>query len=136
MKLKVPAVKKPRIEMVPLIDTIFLLLVFFIYAMLSMSVHRGVTLALPSSSTAGIDKTIVVSISINAEGLVFLDKTQVSMDVLAESLKEKAEARHDTGVLLFADKSISYQQLFEILDIIQQAGLERISLQAKAVDQP
>ena len=136
MKLKVPAVKKPRIEMVPLIDTIFLLLVFFIYAMLSMSVHRGVTLALPHSSTAGIDKTIVVSISINAEGLVFLDKTQVSMDVLAESLKEKAEARHDTGVLLFADKAISYQQLFEILDIIQQAGLERISLQAKAVDQP
>ncbi|MBW1821228.1 MAG: biopolymer transporter ExbD, partial [Deltaproteobacteria bacterium] len=41
MKLKLYKTKNPRIEMLPLIDVVFLLLVFFIYAMLSMAVHRG-----------------------------------------------------------------------------------------------
>ena len=41
MKVELPVQKKARIEMLPLIDIVFLLLVFFIYAMLSMAVHRG-----------------------------------------------------------------------------------------------
>jgi biopolymer transport protein ExbD len=52
MKIHLPATKKARIEMLPLIDIVFLLLVFFIYAMLSMAVHRGLPVELPLS-TAG-----------------------------------------------------------------------------------
>ena len=43
---------KPRVEMLPLMDVVFLLLVFFIYSMLTMAVHRGVALTLPVSGTA------------------------------------------------------------------------------------
>ncbi|MDX9785894.1 MAG: biopolymer transporter ExbD [Desulfobacterales bacterium] len=136
MKIKMPAAKKPRIEMVPMIDIIFLLLVFFIYAMLSMAVHRGVSLSLPSSDCTVIDQKLVLSVSIKADGKIFLDKMPITMTNLAEALKAKATAQQDTGVLLFADKSISYQQLFNVLDLIQQAGLERISLQAKVSDEP
>ena len=50
--------------MLPLIDIVFLVLVFFIYAMLSMAVHRGLPVILPSSSTAKIDKTIVLSVTV------------------------------------------------------------------------
>ena len=57
MKVHIQARKKPRIEMLPLIDIVFLLLVFFIYAMLSMAVHKALPVALPQSSTAKIDKT-------------------------------------------------------------------------------
>ena len=46
MKIQLPAIKKARIEMLPLIDIVFLLLVFFIYAMLSMAVHRGLPVEL------------------------------------------------------------------------------------------
>ena len=56
MKIHLPATKKARIEMLPLIDIVFLLLVFFIYAMLSMAVHRGLPVELPLSTTAEIDK--------------------------------------------------------------------------------
>ena len=49
--MKVPSgylgIKKPRIEMLPLIDIVFLLLIFFIYAMLSMAVHRSLPVSLP-----------------------------------------------------------------------------------------
>ena len=52
MKVNIKKGKRPRIEILPLIDIVFLLLVFFIYAMLSMAVHRGLHVMLPSSSTA------------------------------------------------------------------------------------
>ncbi len=50
MKLNLDTQRKVRIEMLPLIDIVFLLLVFFIYAMLSMAVHRGLPVVLPTSS--------------------------------------------------------------------------------------
>ena len=52
MKIQRPTSPQARIEILPLIDIVFLLLVFFIYAMLSMAVHRGMPVQLPSSSTA------------------------------------------------------------------------------------
>ena len=50
MKVTIPTRPRSRIEILPLIDIVFLLLVFFIYAMLSMAVHRGVPVDLPLSS--------------------------------------------------------------------------------------
>ena len=66
MKLDMPLRRKARIEMLPLIDIVFLLLVVFIYAMLSMAVHRGMPVVLPTSSTAGIDKQEFLSITVQA----------------------------------------------------------------------
>ncbi len=134
MKVNLPTKKKARIEMLPLIDIVFLLLVFFIYAMLSMAVHRGLLVNLPSSSTAKIDKKPLLSVTVRADGTVLLDKQRVSINDLLESLRQRARDRKETGVLLFADRSLPYQKLFRVLDQIRKAGLTQISLQAE-VDQ-
>ena len=65
--------RKARIDMLPLIDIVFLLLVFFIYAMLSMAVHRALPVALPVSSTAPIDKQVNLSVTVDRSGAVFVD---------------------------------------------------------------
>ena len=130
--MKVPlSVKKPRIEIIPLIDTVFLLLVFFIYAMLSMAVHRGLPVLLPTSSTAQIEKRLILSVTINSDGLLYLDKERVSLEELGNSLREKSKGKKETGVLLFADRTLPYQRLFRVLDEIRMAGLTQISLQAE-----
>jgi biopolymer transport protein ExbD len=131
MKLNRTPTRKVRIEMVPFMDCVFLLLVYFVYSMLSMAVHRGVTLSLPASSFTKIDQKLVLSVSIKADGSVYLDKEPIGLDVLAEALAARAKEQPDPGVLLFADKDITYQKLFRVLDLIQQAGIERISLQAQ-----
>jgi biopolymer transport protein ExbD len=136
MKLNVYKTKNPRIEMLPLIDVVFLLLVFFIYAMLSMAVHRGLPVLLPSSSTAKIDKKLVLSVSIKSDGTIYIDKHQVALEDLAETLKVRAGHETNPGVLLFADRSISYQKLFKVLDQIQTSGIHRISLQAESEKTP
>jgi len=122
--------------MLPLIDVVFLLLVFFIYAMLSMAVHRGLPVVLPDSSTAKIDKKLVLSVSIKSDETIYIDKQQVTLEDLAETLKYRALNERNPGVLLFADRDISYQKLFKVLDQIQTAGIQRISLQAESEKTP
>ena len=136
MKVIFPTAKKTRIEMLPLIDIVFLLLVFFIYAMLSMAVHRGLPVVLPTSNTAEIDKKLVLSVTVEADGSIYLDKAQVTLGNLKAALQKRAGGKMDTGVLLFADRNLPYQQLFKVLDHIRMAGLTRISLQAEAEHQP
>ena len=117
--------------MLPLIDIVFLLLVFFIYAMLSMSVHRGVPITLPVSSTAKINKDIVVSITVKQDGAIYVDKEDVALNNLAGFLKTKSQTEKIAGVLLFAHRDLPYQQLFYVLDQIRMSGLSKVSLQAE-----
>lgn len=130
MKVNFQTSKKVRIEMLPLIDIVFLLLVFFIYAMLSMAVHRGLPVLLPSSVSAKIDKELIFSVTVKSDGTLYVDKEQVSLNDLASFLKTKSAPEKEVGILLFADRSLSYQNLFQVLDQIKMAGIHRISLQA------
>jgi len=121
-------------EMVPLIDTVFLILVFFVYSMLSMAVHRGLPVLLPASSASGIEKQLVLSVTVKSDGTVYIDRERVSSGDLETALKYKTGIGKQAGVMLFADSSLSYQKLFDVLDQIKKAGISHISLQAKAGD--
>jgi biopolymer transport protein ExbD len=136
MKLNMNVHKSVRIEMLPLIDIVFLLLVFFIYAMLSMAVHRGLPVLLPASSTAEIEKKPALSVTVRTDGTIYVDEKLISIENLGAFLKKKSEIDKNTGILLFAERNLSYQKLFRVLDQIRMAGLNRISLQAEAEKQP
>jgi len=133
MKVNMPANHKSRIEMLPLIDIVFLLLVVFIYTMLSMAVHHGLRLSLPTSSVAEIEKHLVLSVTVKRDGTVYIDKEPVALNALIQTLESKSLGHPNPGVLLFADNALSYQNLFQVLDRIKMAGLSRISLQAEVV---
>ena len=130
-----PSRKRARIEMLPLIDIVFLLLVFFIYAMLSMAVHRGLPVVLPVSSTAEIDTDLTLTLTVRPDGTAYLDKESVAIGDLRQVLIDKMKHLEErdagnTKVLLFADRSLSYQDLYKVLDQIKMAGIANISLQA------
>lgn len=136
MKANLGPRRKARIEILPLIDIVFLLLVFFIYAMLSMAVHRGVPVNLPTSSSARIERESLLSVTIKQSGEILVDTDRVALKDLARLLEVRAQAHRSPGVLLFADKTVSYQLLVHVLDQIRAAGLSRISLQATMEKQP
>ena len=136
MKVHIQARKRPRIEMLPLIDIVFLLLVFFIYAMLSMAVHKALPVALPQSSTAKIDKKQILSITILADGTIYLDKQKIFPDHLKGRLEEIHAGHGIAGVSIFADRTVPYQDLFRVMDQVRLAGITHISLQAEVEQQP
>jgi len=132
MKIDRQTGRRARIEMLPLIDIVFLLLVFFIYAMLSMAVHRGLPVVLPASTTTMLEKHLLLSVTVRSDGAIYVNKEEIPFDSLREILKRKTQSEEKPGVLLFADKDLSYQDLFNVLDEVRMAGLNRISLQAEA----
>ncbi len=122
--------------MLPLIDIVFLLLVFFIYAMLSMAVHRGLQLDLPESSQAETVKESPLSLFIRSTpaGTVdyFLNEQRVSPAELETLLPACRKTPEPALVLVFAEGNISYQQLYHALDLLKKNGCTDISLQASS----
>ena len=136
MRVNLGSPRRARIEILPLIDIVFLLLVFFIYAMLSMAVHRGVAVNLPTSTTARIENELSLSVTVRENGQILLDTHRVSLRDLAGLLRVKAQECKSSQVHLFADKKVSYQLLIEVLDQIRAAGLSDIMLQTTKESQP
>lgn len=131
MKIRHLNTRPPRVEMLPLIDIVFLLLVVFIYTMLSMAVHKGMPVSLPDGEQVQPEKASPISVTVTRSGEIFVNQTPVVLDDLKAILEEHPGVDAETGVLLFADRQVAYQQLFEVLDRIRQSGLHRISLQAE-----
>lgn len=132
MKVSLPVRKSGRLDMLPLIDVVFLLLVFFIYVMLSMTAQRGIHVELPTSSTAEKSQEKVMSVTVKKNGDIFVDKELTALDVLSETLRSKTVNPDTTGVLIFGDKELTYQRLFRVIDQIKGSGIYRVSLQAEA----
>jgi biopolymer transport protein ExbD len=131
VKVNLQTMKKTRIELIPLVDMMILLLAFFIYAMLSMAIHRGLQVHLPTSSTAQLDQRLVLSITVLKDGRIYVNKEEVPFQNLRAFLKERSAQPDETGAFLFADRDVTYQRLFLVLDEIRIAGINRVSLQAE-----
>ncbi len=131
MRIKQISKKPARIEMIPLIDVVFLLLVFFIYAMLSMVIHRGVPVNLPQAKTALIDKKEYLALIITREGDIYFDKTRVSLKELQSLLTEKKKSRPNLKIFINGDKAVYYEKVVKVLDVVRIAGITRISLETE-----
>lgn len=122
--------KKARLELAAMLDVIFIVLIFLIYAMLSMNVEKGEIVNLPSSNTAMTDDNKdSLALHILTNGELRLDGKTVSTQELGIALKNFGDAK--PLIRIFGDGGISYQQLYQVLDILQENGFSKISLQAK-----
>jgi len=131
MKVRPQVSKRPRIELIPLIDMLFFLLIFLIYCIVSMAVHRSLPVFLPGSSTSSVDQRAILSVTLQSDGSLYVDKMKVPLENLRQYLMSKSETTRELGVLLFADRNLSYQMLFLVLDEIRLAGISQIALQAE-----
>ncbi len=128
MRLAQRPQKRARIEIIPLIDCMFLLLVFFIYSMLSMTVHRGIQVNLPSAQTGQADKQNYISVSITEDERIFVNEREVSLTHLLDHLTGERNNDPDQPVFINADQAVRYQMIIDVLDSVRAAGLSRVSL--------
>ncbi len=120
-----------RLEMIPLLDVVFLLLVFFIYAMLSMVVHRGLPVNLPKSATASDARKDHLSITVTREGAFIFEGRQVNQMALVKRLKKARSARPNITVFIFGDRRAPYDAVVKGLDSVRIAGIARVSLETE-----
>jgi biopolymer transport protein ExbD len=122
--------KKARVEMLPLIDVVFLLLVFFIYAMLSMVVHHGLKVNLPSAGTATMNQHDYILISIDADNQVYLDQTPVALTELPARVRALCDGE-TKPVFIDGDQSADLGLAVTLLDRLKASGIEEISFSCK-----
>jgi biopolymer transport protein ExbD len=122
--------KKARVEMLPLIDVVFLLLVFFIYAMLSMVVHHGLKIELPSAGTAALDQSDYIDITIDAENQLYLNSRPVGIDDLPGRVLELLGGEMKP-VFINGDQSAELGLAIELLDLLKKSGIGQVSFSCK-----
>jgi biopolymer transport protein ExbD len=131
MRIRREFSKKPRIEMIPLIDVVFLLLVFFIYSMLSMTVHRGLPVNLPTASTSTVDRETFITITLQRDGRLFVEDREVDTRTLPAFLIEQRKKNPKAQVYLRADREVSYQRAVEVMDLVRSAGIHKLALETQ-----
>lgn len=122
--------KSARIELIPLIDIVFLLLVFFIYSMLSMVVYRGIPVVLPNAQTVEKEKGKPLHITIDEKGNIFVDKVLIARDMLLGCLKRERADYPQKIAIISGDRDSRYRVFVDVLDKVRLAGFQRISMEA------
>lgn len=123
--------KKARIEIIPMIDTMFFLLVFFMIATLSMTVMRGMPVNLPRAESSKKDIQESISITITKDGKVFYNKKEAALNKLQGILRNDAAKNPDTLVILNADEDITHGRVVELIDEVKLAGITRFAIATK-----
>ncbi len=122
--------ERPRLEIIPMIDIMMFLLVFFVMIVLRMIPDSGVTLSLPGASTAQQLPHTQIVIIIDAQGQLHIKDQTVTPDSLATYLQE-VKTTHDTDVIIAGDKGTKLQQLMSVMDIVRKVGITDIGIATK-----
>lgn len=135
MKLRLER-KSARIELIPLVDIIFLLLVFFIYSMLSMAVYRGIPVMLPQAETVESTKEEAVFITVDKKGNVFVNKALTDREELLGRLRREQAAFPEKTAIISADGDAPYRAFVDVLDKVRLAGFKKVSIEAQPQKTP
>ena len=128
MKLTRPVRRKARIEIIPMIDTVFFLLVFFMMASLAMAVYRGVPVNLPRAATGQGAPPDSASITVTRDGVTYLDRESVAPTALGERLRARLASGRDLAVVINADADVAHGRVVDVLDQARGAGVTRLAI--------
>ena len=119
-----------EINLTPLIDLSFLLLITFIITFPLL--EQGIPVSLPKASAADIQEKKACSVTLNARGEVFLDDVRISMDQLRQRLVEIRVAAPDTSVLVRADETLAYGKVVQVLKLLHELSITKMALVTEA----
>ena len=122
---------KPEFMIIPMIDIIFFLLVFFMMNSLQTIAQKALSVQLPQSTTASAPAQLPVVLTLDAEGHITIDNVPMSIDAAEAMVKERIAQNPNASVILQADKRSAHGQVVAIMDMLKQAGVKRLAIAAE-----
>ena len=125
--------KRGRIEIIPMIDVMFFLLVTFMLASLSMQNLHSMAVNLPQGHAAPMQPKDPVTLTVTRDSRILLDKTPVTLETLAPTLKTMLKGT-DSNVIVAADRNATHGVIVEAMLQARLAGVQRFLIAVKHAD--
>ncbi|MCI5064127.1 biopolymer transporter ExbD [bacterium] len=122
------SVRRARVEIVPLIDVMFLLVAFFMVVSISMVHQRGIFVDLSPAETSdsSLEEPDAIVISVDKDGKLYLNKEEIEIAVLEEELQKAAAKNSETPVIMNADREARHGRVITALDLIRKSALHNV----------
>ncbi len=135
MRIQRRSIKKARIEIIPMIDTIFFLLVFFMISTLSMTQFKGMPVNLPKAASGQQAPAESAAITIDKDGRLFLNQQAIDKLALGEALRQQLAKNAEMLVVINADDGVQHGQVVEVMDIARGAKVAKMAIAVKPKEQ-
>ncbi len=124
-----------EINVTPLVDVMLVLLIIFMVAAPLMT--SGVNVDLPKASANPISQdSEPLTVSVNAEGKIFLQENALPLTDLAAKLAAIADGKMDRRIFVRGDKALTYGRIMEVMATITQGGFTKVALLAEQAGAP
>ena len=121
---------KARIEVIPMIDIMMFLLVFFIMITIDTIAGSGIALNLPDSKTTEVINDSQVTIGVQKDGAIFVLGTKLSPAELTARLKAEKQKKDKIDVVIAGDKDVPLQKMLDVMDIVRTEGIQSVGIAA------
>jgi len=123
------------INVTPLVDVMLVLLIVFMVAAPLMTV--GVPIELPKTEAKQLDSsTEPITVTVQADGNVFLQETPITLETLAPKLVAIAKNGYEEQIFVRADTNVAYGKVMEVMGLLNGAGYRKIGLVTGNADEP
>ncbi|MEC9488266.1 MAG: biopolymer transporter ExbD [Halanaerobium sp.] len=120
--------RKSRVDIIPMIDVLFFLLVFFMLFTTFKTTPFGLQIELPKAVTSQPQETEAFIVNITNEGSFYLQENRVDQEQLEVKIRQGIEKDPEMPVIIKADKNTPYRFVVNVMDVARKAGAYRLAL--------
>jgi biopolymer transport protein ExbD len=131
MRVPRQAPSKARLEIIPMIDVIFFLLVFFMLSTLAMTVNRALPVNLPTAAMSQQEVGENIDLTLTQDGALFFNREPIALSELGQRVKAARAAEAQRAVIIHADGQARHRAVVEVLDTLREAGVSRLAIAVK-----
>ena len=112
-----------KLDLVPMINIVFLLLIFFMLTATSPT-NEGKKVELPKAKTGEKSNKHFLTVTIDKEGDLQLDGKEITLDALPDQMEKKVSEQKNIVISIHADKVIEFKLFGQVIELAKQAGAE------------
>ena len=120
--------KEPTIMIIPMIDIVFFLLVFFMVGTLYMNTEQQIPLNLPSTSTSTAKSIEPIIITLTTSHKLYIDNREISADNLSQEVQDIVRTTPRQAFVIRASKDVYYNEVIALLYMLKVNGAKYISV--------
>lgn len=120
--------KAPELIIIPMIDIMFFLLVFFMLSTMYMIDLKTIPVKLPQAKNAATDTTTTFAVTMKADGTLYLGEAQTDVQALVTQAAIEQKQNKNFAVVIRAEKDLEYGEVIKLVDRLKGAGVTRFGL--------